>query len=397
MLTPDDARLRILALATRAPIEAVALIDAAGRWSADTVVARRTQPARDLSVMDGYAIGLSNLPEPRTGPWTVIGESAAGAPFDGTVCAGEAVRISTGAAVPADCDTVVMQEETSRNGDQLVLTGAAPLTVGGAIRRAGSDFTEGDILVERGQALNPATIALAAMGGHGTLAVHRRPRIAILSTGDELVPPGIDPGSSRLPGSNGVMVSAMLKNWPVEVVDLGIVRDDADAIGRALAAAREFDVLVTSGGVSVGDHDLVRPALVGAGAVIDFWRVAMRPGGPMTAGMLGETIVLGLPGNPASAFVTATLFLLPLVRHILGASQCDPSSISGIVSTAMAAVGPRTEYSRARLIRGMIEPLPSSDSGVVRPLAISELLIVRAAGSPALAAGESVVAIVLPA
>ena len=391
MITPQEAQARILALREPVTVETVALLDATGRWAASDVTAHRTQPTRDLSAMDGYAIRFGDLP----GPWRVVGESAAGAPFCGSIATGQAARIFTGAAVPEGADTIIIQEEVARDRDALALTGEGPPQTGAHIRRTGSDFVTGDRLLAAGDALTPAALALVAMGGHGALEVRRRVRVAIVSTGDELVPPGDDAGEDRLPNSNAPMLAAMLGGLPVEVVELGIVPDNRAALAAAFARATDCDILVTSGGASVGDHDLVRPVLLDLGATLDFWKVAMRPGKPLMAGKLGETIVLGLPGNPVSAFVTATLFLLPLVRHLSGARDALPRSISATVSDAMPATGARTDFVRARWEGSALAPLPSTDSGVLSSLAKADALIVRPAGSETLPAGQPVEAILL--
>lgn len=391
MIAPGEAQARILALGTPVAVEIVALPDAANRWSARDVVAGRTQPVRDLSAMDGYAIRFADIP----GPWRVIGESAAGSPFDGAIGAGEAARIFTGAAVPRGADTIVIQENVMREGDTLTLTASGPPHAGAHIRRAGSDFTSGARLIAAGDPLSAVALALAVMGGHARLDVHRRVRIALCSTGDELVLPGVDAGENRLPNSNAPMLAAMLGTLPVEIVDLGIVPDDRDALAAAFMRAADCDILVTSGGASVGDHDLVRPVLLDLGARLDFWKVAMRPGKPLMAGTFDRTIVLGLPGNPVSAFVTATLFLLPLVRHLSGALNPLPHSLPARCNAALPAVGPRTDFVRARWDDGALAPLPSVDSGVLSSLARADALIVRPAGSDALLAGTVVEALLL--
>jgi molybdopterin molybdotransferase len=391
MITPEEAQARILALGVPVAVETVALLDAAGRWAASDVRARRTQPARDLSAMDGYAIRFADLP----GPWRVAGVSAAGSPFGGPVGAGEAARIFTGAAVPKGADTIIIQEEVARDGDRITLSGEGPPHEGAHIRRAGSDFASGDRVIGVGDHLNPARLALAAMGGHGTLDVQRRIRVAIVSTGDELVPVGTDVGDDRLPNSNAPMLAAMLGALPVEINDLGIVPDDRAALAAAFALAYDCDIIVTSGGASVGDHDLVRPVLLDLGATLDFWKVAMRPGKPLMAGRLGDTIVLGLPGNPVSAFVTATLFLRPLVRHLSGARDPLPRRVLATCNAPLPAVGPRTDFVRARWEGSVLACLPSGDSGMLSGLAQAEALIVRAAGSDATDAGQPVEAILL--
>lgn len=391
MIDWREAHVRVFALAQPVDIETVPLLDAAGRYASAPVVAHRTQPARDLSAMDGYAIRFADLP----GPWRVIGESAAGVPFAEAVGAGETARIFTGAAVPDGADIIVIQEEVARSGDTLTLTGEGPPRIGAHIRRAGSDFANGDVLIETGVALTPARLALAAMGGHGALPVRRRVQVALLSTGDELVAAGVDAGPDRLPNSNAPMLVAMLGGLPVDLTDLGIVPDDRTALAAAFDHARDFDIVVTTGGASVGDHDLVRPVLLDLGATLDFWKVAMRPGKPLMAGTLGQAVVLGLPGNPVSAFVTATLFLLPLVRHLFGARDPLPPQLPATLDGSLPAVGARTDFVRARWSDGRLAPLPSGDSGALSSLAQADVLIVREAGSPALAAGEIVSAIAI--
>ncbi len=386
MISPDEALTRLLALAKPVPeIEQVPLTDATHRWAAADIKALRTQPARDLSAMDGYAIRHADMP----GPWRVIGESAAGTPFAGTLSQGQATRIFTGAAVPSSADSIIIQEDITRAGGTITLSGEGPPVPGTHIRREGSDFKAGNALIEAGTRLTPARIALAAIGGHTTLPVRHAITVAIISTGDELVPIGADPGKDRLPASNAVMLMALLSNLPVEITDIGIIPDDQPALTAAFARARSHDVIVTTGGASVGDHDLVRPALLDAGAAIDFWKIAMRPGKPLMAGTLDDAIILGLPGNPVSAFVTATLFLKPLVAHLSGARDPSPRIQSATLTAPLPAVGIRTDYVRACWQDGGIEPL-TGDSGMLVPLAAADVLIVRPAGSAALDKGATV-------
>ena len=390
-----EAQARLFALANPVTADTLPLRAAAGRWAAEDVPARRTQPAADLSAMDGYAIRFADMP----GPWRVVGESAAGKPFDGTVAAGQATRIFTGAALPTGADTVLIQEEAAREpaptetgGDILILAGEGPARLGRNTRARGLDFSAGDVLVRAGERLTPARIAVAATGGHGTLRVRRAVRVAVAATGDELVPAGSDATGLQLPESNGVMLAAMLADLPVEVIDIGILPDRLDALRDAFAAV-DADLLVTTGGASVGDHDLVRPALEAAGGTIDFWRVALRPGKPMMAGRLGATVVLGLPGNPVSAFVTATLFVMPMVAHLAGARDPLPTATSALLGEDLPANGGRTDYLRAELRR---EPDGArayastiQDSSMLLTLARSTCLIVRPADAPAARAGDS--------
>ncbi|GGB34023.1 molybdopterin molybdenumtransferase MoeA [Sphingomonas metalli] len=383
LLPVAEAQARLFAMARPVAAETVSLHAAAGRWAAADVVARRTQPATDLSAMDGYAIRHADLP----GPWTVIGESAAGRPFPGSVGVGQATRIFTGAAVPAGADAVLVQEEAARDGDRLSLAGEGPGHVGRNIRRRGLDFSTGDRLVAAGERLTPARIAVAATGGLATVPARRRVRVAIAATGDELVPPGhADP--TDLPESNGVMLATMLAGWPVELIDLGILPDRLDVLREAFAGVAA-DLIVTTGGASVGDHDLVRPALEAAGGVIDFWRIALRPGKPMMAGRLGEAMVLGLPGNPVSAFVTATLFVLPLVARLAGAAEPLPPATRALLGEDLPANGNRTDYLRAEIRDGEAFASTIQDSSMLLTLARSSCLIVRPAGAPAARRGES--------
>jgi molybdopterin molybdotransferase len=372
----------LFAAAPRVHRETVPLRDAAGRWAAADVVARRTQPAATLSAMDGYAIRFADLP----GPWTVIGESAAGHAFDRNVGIGEAVRIFTGAALPDGADTVLVQEEARRDGDRLALDGEGPGHRGRNTRTKGLDFTAGDVLIAAGQRLTPARIGLAATAGHGALDVARRVRVATVATGDELVSPGAPVTGLALPESNGAMLSAMLADLPVEVIDLGILPDRLDVMIEAFSKV-DADIVVTTGGASVGDHDLVRPALEAAGGGIDFWRIALRPGKPMMAGRLGNAVVLGLPGNPVSAFVTALLFLKPLVATMAGAADPLPQIATAPLGEPLPANGARTDYLRAELRDGRAYASTIQDSSMLRTLARADCLIVRPAHAPAVAAG----------
>ena len=385
MISVAEAQARLFALADPVAIEQVPLRDAAGRWAAAPVAALRTQPELPLSAMDGYAIRFADLP----GPWRVIGESAAGRPFAGPIGAGETVRIFTGAAVPAGADTILVQEEAARDGDALTLTGKGPPHVGAHVRPVGLDFTQDETLIAPGARLSPARIALAAVAGHATLPVRRRIRVAIAATGDELRAPGeaLTPGA--LPESNGAMLAAMLGQLPVELIDLGILPDRLDALTAAFAAV-DADLLVTSGGASVGDHDLVRPALEAAGTSIDFWRIAMRPGKPLMAGRMRDTVVIGLPGNPVSAHVTALLFVLPMAAHLSGAADPLPARRSAILSDPLPPNGAREDYLRAVIQAGTVRPAARQDSSMLRTLAESNCLIVRAPHVPPAAAGDSV-------
>uniref|UniRef100_UPI0035CC5F67 molybdopterin molybdotransferase MoeA n=1 Tax=uncultured Sphingomonas sp. TaxID=158754 RepID=UPI0035CC5F67 len=383
-ISVDEAQARLFALGVPLPSERVSLREAAGRWAAADVVALRTQPATDLSAMDGYAVRVDDL----GGPLALIGESAAGRAFAGPVAPGQTVRIFTGAAMPAGTDSVLVQEEAARDGDTVRLAGAGPVR-GGNVRRAGLDFTATERLVTKGERLTPARLALAAIAGHGMLPVARRLRVAIVASGDELVPPGAPLPDGALPESNGVMLAALLGDLPVELIDLGILPDRLDAIADAFARV-DADLLVTTGGASVGDHDLIRPALEAAGGSLDFWRIALRPGKPMLAGRLRDTIVLGLPGNPVSAFVTAILFLRPLIAHLSGAADPHPRRRTATLGEALPANDRRQDYLRAQTRDQRVYSAARQDSSMLRTLARSDCLILRAPHAPAAAAGDSV-------
>jgi molybdopterin molybdotransferase len=387
LIPVTEAQARMLALKTPLPVETVPLLAAKGRYIAADILARRTQPALDLSAMDGYAIRFAERP----GPWTVIGESAAGGGIGRALAPGEAARIFTGAPVPDGADTILVQEEAGRAGDRLTMDGEGPPRSGAHVRRSGSDFTEGDLLLSAGMPIGAAAIALAASGGHGSLPVRRRPRVAILSTGNELVPAGEPVSGAMLPASNGPMLAALLDADACDVADHGIVRDELDLISAAFARMADgADIIVTTGGASVGDHDLVLPALEKAGARIDFWKVRMKPGKPVMIGTLGDAVVLGLPGNPVSAFVGATLFLKPLVAHLLGSARPVPPTSTARLGAPLPATGNRAEYLRARWADGHAVPVASQDSAGLAALVEAGLLIVRPPDAPALSPGADV-------
>ena len=385
LLAVAEAQRRLLGTARQVGSERVPLGAAHGRWAASDIIANQTRPPHDLSAMDGYAIRFADLP----GSFALIGESAAGHPFDGPVGPGESVRIFTGAVMPQGADTVLIQEEATRDGDRIELAGDGPAAIGRNTRRRGGDFAEGAVVIAKGERLTAARVALAAAAGHGTLPVNRRIRIAIVATGDELVRPGAPVGPAQLPESNGVMLAAILADLPVDIIDLGIVPDRLDALTACFWAV-DTDILVTTGGASVGDHDLVRPAIEAAGGNIGFWRIALRPGKPMMAGMLRDTVVLGLPGNPASAFVTALVFLRPLIAASGGATAPLPQSMMARLGAALPGNDARQDYLRAhwhgdRVIAALVQ-----DSGMVTTLARADCLIVRAPHAPPANEGDLV-------
>ena len=383
LLPVAEAQTRVLALGRAAAPETLAIADAIGRFAATDIVARRTQPARPLSAMDGYAIRFDDLP----GPWDVIGESAAGASFAGNVGEAQATRIFTGAAMPDGTDCVLVQEEATRDGTRLHMSGEGPVR-GGNVRRAGLDFRERELLIATGERVTPARAALAAIAGHGTLSVGRRVRVAIAATGDELVPAGQAIRDDQLPETNGLMLGGLLGDLPVDRIDLGILPDRMEALVDAFGAV-DCDLLVTTGGASVGDHDLVRPALAAAGGTLDFWRIALRPGKPMLAGTLRDAAVLGLPGNPVSSYITAMLFVRPLVARMAGAVDPLPRTVRATLAHPLPANGPRQDYLRATLVDGQASTAAIQDSSMLRTLARSDCLIIRAPHAPAADAGDS--------
>lgn len=377
--------------ATMMSAESVPLRFSAGRVLAEELVALRTQPPFDISSMDGYAVPAGRY-EPGTA-FRLIGRSAAGRPFDGVVGAEQAVRIFTGARLPHGADGVVAQEDATAEND-MVLFSVVPAS-GRFIRRAGLDFRKGDALLHAGTRLRPADVALAAAMGHPELAVARRPRVGILSTGDELARPG-EAEPDEIITSNLYGLLALVEGEGGEAIDLGIARDNAEdlvaALRRALGA--NLDVLVSTGGASVGDHDLVRPVFGGEGLRLGFWRMAMRPGRPMIAGRFGAMHFLGLPGNPVSALVCGTLFLGPLLRALQGMADARTATERARLSASMPANDERQDYVRGTLEGGedglTARPFPVQDSSVLRTLAAADCLIVRAPHAPAAAAGDPV-------
>lgn len=381
-----EAQARLLALAPALPVEHRAVSECLGHYLAEPLLARRTQPAAPLSAMDGYALRSADLP----GPWRVIGESAAGHPFAGVVNQGEATRISTGAVVPEGADMVLLQEDTVRDGATLNLTGEPPAPPIRHIRPAGMDFASEAELIAAGTRIGPAQIALAIAGGHSHLPVRRRLSLTVIDSGDELVAPGQLPALHQLPASNGPMLCAMAAAVPARIIHSGPVADDLTDLAAAFDAARDADVIVTSGGASVGDHDLVRPALEAIGATIDFWRVGIKPGKPLLIATRGPQIIIGLPGNPASAFVTAYLFMLPLLRAMLGARHPLPCTIPARLTGPMPKGGSRMEFLRAQWDGATVTLDPLQDSGALSPLSRANALVVRKAWAEALTAGTDV-------
>src|SRR5262245_15602799 len=392
LMAVAEALARVLADAKPLASQLAPLGEAHGRVLAADLAALRTQPPADVSAMDGYAVRAADV---ATVParLKLVGEVAAGHPFEGSVGVGEAARIFTGGVLPPGSDTVVIQENTSREGGNVVVaTGAGK---GRHVRVAGLDFASGAVLLRQGHRLSDRDLALAAAMNHPRVQVYRRPRLAVLATGDELVMPGATPGIGEIVYSNGYATMALARREGCEILDLGIVPDRLEETAAAVSRAVDLgaDVLVTSGGASVGDYDLVQKALANEGLALSFWKVALRPGRPMMHGRLHAMHVLGLPGNPVSAFVCAVLFLVPLIRCLCGRTEVEPVTEPALLGCDLAANDERADYLRATLAPGpggvvVATPAPVQDSSMLMPLAEADCLLLRPPHAPAAKAGE---------
>jgi molybdopterin molybdotransferase len=387
-----EALARVLADARPLAAEAAPLAQAHGRVLAADVAALRTQPPADVSAMDGYAVRSADVAKAPV-KLKLVGEVAAGHPFRGAVGAGEAARIFTGGVLPPGTDTIVIQENTVREGEAVVVTVAS--SKGKHVRVEGLDFKRGTVLLTKGRRLSDRDLALAAAMNHPTVPVHRCPKVALLATGDELVMPGGSPGFGQIVYSNGYATMALARREGCEVIDLGIAPDRLAETAAGVRRAREVgaDILVTSGGASVGDYDLVREALAAEGLALSFWKVALRPGRPMMHGRLGPMHVLGLPGNPVSAYVCAVLFLLPLIRQLAGRSDVAPAPDMARLGRDLPANDERADYLRAVLTTGpdgiaVATPAPVQDSSMLMPLARADCLLIREPFAPAAKAGD---------
>ena len=390
LLPVDEALKAILAHVPPVTVETVTLAEAAGRVLAEPLIAHHDQPPFNASAMDGYAMRAVDVSDDA---WLdVIGTSQAGAAYAGSVGPGQAVRIFTGAPVPEGADTVIMQEEAVREGQRVRFT--TPARPGHSIRPMGNDFATGQALIAAGTRLTPMQIAVAAAANAGTLAVAKRPRIGLVATGDELVLPGSPLGPDQIVASNSFGLAAMLAPYAETITDHGIVPDDVAQLRAQLSAAfaADPDILITTGGASVGEHDLVQDVLKDLGVSLAFWRINMRPGKPLMFGMRGKTLVFGLPGNPVSAMVTALVFIKPALRAFLGHAEPSPWRLRLAEPTPPNTA--RRHFMRARLVHGadgmQADPISQTDSGHTSSLAAADLLIVQPEHDPGRPAGALV-------
>jgi len=376
--------------------ERVPLAEALRRVLAEDLAARLTQPPFDASAMDGYAVRAADVVA-LPARLAVIGEAAAGSGFGGKIGAGEAVRIYTGAPVPRGADTVVIQENTIAADGVVTVTEAAP---GRHIRPCGQDFAEGDVLLYRGTRLAPREVMLAAAMNHAEIPVTRRPKVAILSTGNEVVSPGSVLGPDQIVGSVSYGLGALVEARGGEAIGLGIAKDTHESLITLIRTAAGADILVTIGGASVGERDLVASALRAEGLDLDFWKIAMRPGKPLLHGRLGRQRVLGVPGNPVAALICGIVFLVPMLHRLLGLREGSEDVEDALLGESLGANGPRQHYLRATSRRGpggerVVAALPAQDSSLMADFARADCLIVRAPLAPALEKGDRVTIIPL--
>jgi molybdopterin molybdotransferase len=387
-----DALAAILAGAEPLAEEMIALDDAFHRVLARDVAALRTQPPQAMSAMDGYAVRAADAAKVKT-RLKVIGEVAAGRPFARTIGPGEAVRIFTGGVIPGGADAVIIQEDTVADGGHITITEAA--IAGRHIRPAGVDFRQGDVLLSAGGRLTDRDLSLAASMNHPELPVRRKPKVALLATGDELVMPGSTPGPGQIVYSNGYALRALARVEGAETIDLGIAADTIEATTAGIRRAREVgaDILVTTGGASVGDHDLVQESLEAEGVAMTFWQIAMRPGKPMMHGRLGAMRVVGVPGNPVSSYVCTLLFVVPLIRALSGCKFVHHVRESAVLGRDVRANDRREDYLRARLeVRAdgtlVATPVNHQDSSLLANLSAAQALVIRPPFAAAAGAGS---------
>jgi molybdopterin molybdotransferase len=387
-----DAQSRLLADVRPLPVETVPVSEAAGRVLAADLSALRTQPPFAASAMDGWALRAADLSPGAS--LAIVGEAAAGHGYGGTLGPGEAARIFTGAPVPDGADTVVVQENARREGDRVII--AEPAAAGANIRRAGLDFAEGHTALAAGRRLTARDVGLAAAMNHAALPVRRKPVVAILATGDELVPPGAQAGADQIVASNQIALAALVRDLGGEPIELGIAPDRLETIRARIRAGIDAgaDVVALLGGASVGDHDYTRAALEAEGMALDVWKIAMRPGKPLMFGRVGDVHALGLPGNPVSSLVCGLLFLAPLLRALQGAPDVLPVEETARLGRDLPANDQRQDYLRARLSTDgdlpVATPFDLQDSSVLSLLAAADALVIRPPFAPAAPAGSPV-------
>jgi molybdopterin molybdotransferase len=380
-------------LAHAAPLDAedVPLAEAAGRVLASDLKARRTQPPADVSAMDGYAVRAGDVAAAPV-RLKVIGEVPAGRPFTALVGPGEAARIFTGGFVPGGADVVVVQELTKRDGDWVEVQKST--VAGRHVRRQGLDFKAGEKLFAKGHRLTARDLALVAGMNYPLVPVYRKPKVALFATGDELVPPGTEPGPGQIVYSNGFALAALIRAEGADLIDLGVVGDRLEDTIAAVRRARELgaDILVTTGGASVGDYDFVNRALAAEGMKLSFWKIAMRPGRPLMHGRLGAMAVLGVPGNPVSSYVCAFLFLVPLIRKLTGRADLVTPTETASLGCDLPENDERADYLRSTLSNGangpVATPFPTQDSSMMAPLAKADCLVIREPFAPPAKAGD---------
>ncbi|WP_119165703.1 molybdopterin molybdotransferase MoeA [Algihabitans albus] len=392
MITVDEALTRILSTFDALPAETLAVNQTLGRVLASDVIARVTQPPAAVSAMDGYAVRAEDV---ATVParLQVVGHLPAGGRYDSALGCGQAVRIFTGAPLPDGADTIVIQEDTERDGESVTVKEAA--AAGTYIRPAGLDFRAGDVGVSAGRVVTVRDLGLIAAMNRPWVSVHRRPRVAVLATGDEVVMPGDPIGPSQIVSSNGLALCGLVEACGGEAINLGIAADSADSLRRLSAGAAGADLLVTTGGASVGEHDLIRSVLGEEGLELDFWKIAMRPGKPLMFGNLRGTPMLGLPGNPVSSLVCGLLFVRPILDRLQGLERPAHPTETAVLAEDLGANDRRQDYLRATLEAGkdgrlLARPFPKQDSSMLATLARADALIVRAPHAPPLPAGQLV-------
>ncbi len=392
LLPVREAHARVIAAFDPLPTETVSIAEAAGRTLAVAPKARLTQPPSDLSAMDGYAVRAEDVPAaPST--LTLVGEAPAGGSYDHALKPGEAVRIFTGGPLPMGADSIVIQEDTKADGRKITILDAP--RPGRHIRKAGLDFSAGDAPLAAGRTLTTRDVALAAAMNLPWLSVYRKPRVAILSTGDELVMPGEPVGRNQIVSSSGIAVAALVSGWGGDPTLFDIARDDPQLIQECIAAGAQHDILITLGGASVGDHDLVQDALKAQGFAMDFWRIAMRPGKPLMFAAKERARVLGLPGNPVSTMVCSLLFLKPAMDRMLGQAGDIVATVPATLAVDVKGNDQREDYVRSKLTRGpngalTVDPHKIQDSSMLSVLAWCDAFMLRPPQDPARKAGDTV-------